>query len=137
MPACSRTRKCLLIACRVRAEPCASSEIDRDDPPTNVPTRARRVASPRAAKIEARSSSSLRLDMVGDVLDLLAPARFVHAVCLEAALLGDGGKARFGDDEQTTCTAGLEPEFDKRGRLLGIVDRGVDGIGMPGEGEEA
>ena len=90
-------------------------EIERDDPPTNVATKARRVASPRAAKIEARTSSSVKLDMVRDVLDLLAPARIIHTVCLEAALLGDGGKAGFGDDEQTACAVGREPEFDEGG----------------------
>src|SRR5690349_7454950 len=137
MPTCSSTCKCLLIACRVRRDPCVSWEIECDDPSSNVPSKERRVASPRAAKIEARSSSSIGLDMMRDVLALLAPARIVHAVGLEAALLGDGGEAGFGDDEQTAGAVGLQPEFDQRGRLLAIVARGIDGVGMPGEGEQA
>src|SRR5262245_22783505 len=136
MPASSSTRKCLLIAWRVSGEPCASWEIERDDPATSVVTRARRVASPSAAKIEARPSSSVGLDMMPNVLDLLAPAPVVHAVGLEAPLLGNGGKARFGDDQQAACSEGLKPEFDEGGRLLAVVDRRIDGVGMQGEGEE-
>src|SRR5262245_17449312 len=137
MPASSSTRKCLLIAWRVRRDPCANWAIDRGKPPTNVPTSARRVASPSAAKTEARSSSSVKLDMPRNALDLLAPARVIHAIGLEAALHGDGGKAGFGYHEQGASGVRLEPEFHQRGWLLGIIDRRIDGIGMPGEGEQA
>src|SRR5262245_19996569 len=133
MPAPSSTRRCLLIACRVRCEPCANCEIERGDPATSVATRARRVASPRAAKTAARPSSSAALDMGCDVRHLLAPAPLIHAVGLKAAVLGNGIEARFGDDEERPLALWLEPELDPSGRLRAVVDRGIDGIGMPGE----
>src|SRR5262249_41297187 len=133
MPASSSTRRCLLIACRVRCEPCANCEIERGDPATSVATRPRRVASPRAAKTAARPSTSAALDMGCDVRPLLAPAPLVHAVGLKPTFLWNGIEARFGEDEERPLTLWLEPEFDPGGRLRCVVDRGVDGVGMPGK----
>src|SRR5262245_40060413 len=132
MPAPSSTRKCLLIACRVNREPCASCEIERGAPLASVLTSARRVSSPRAANTAARPPSSARLsragDMLLDILELCVPAAFVHAVCLEAPLFRDRLEPRFGNDETGAAGRGFEPEFHERRRLLAVVDGGIDGI---------
>src|SRR5262245_55104401 len=136
MPAPSSTRRCLLIACRVRREPCASCEIERGDPATSVVTRPRRVASPSAANTAARPSSSAALDMGSNVLHLLAPSPVIHAVGLKPPRFRNGIEARFADDKERPLTLRRKPEFHPGGRLLAVIKRGVDGVGMPGEGEQ-
>src|SRR5262245_59095209 len=73
--------------------------------------------------------------MLRDILDLLAPAAFVHAIGLEAAFLWDPIETRLGDDEERAAGLGFEPEFDESGGLLAVIDVGIDGIGVPPEGE--
>src|SRR5579859_878560 len=94
-PAPSSTRRCLVMAWRVRGEPSASLEIDWGGPLASLPTSDSRVPSPSAAKSEARSSGVARrsaraLDMALDVRHLLGPAPLVHAEGLDPALRGQG-----------------------------------------------
>ena len=49
-PACSRTRRCLVMAWRVRLEPSESWAMERGWASESLVTRASRVSSPRAAK---------------------------------------------------------------------------------------
>src|SRR4051794_7635944 len=139
MPAASSTRRCLVIAWRVRAEPSASREIDCGGPLDRFPISASRVSSPSAANTEARRVSAVprsarAADMALDIDHLLGPAPLVHPKGFDAPVLGNGIEARLGEDEQSAAIDRLEPELDQGGWLARIVDRGVDGIGMPGEG---
>ena len=53
IPTLSRTRRCLVIACRVSLEPLVNWEIERGCPPESFVTKASRVSSPNAAKTGA------------------------------------------------------------------------------------
>src|SRR5262249_9442671 len=101
-PAPSSTRRCLVIACRVRLEPPASWEIDCHCPPESLPRSDNRVSSPKAAKTTARPSRPRRLartaDMAFDVLHLLGPAALIHPECLEATPLRNGVEPGFGEE---------------------------------------
>ena len=103
-------------------------------------TRASRVSSPRAAKRLARLAGSMLCDwtlgdMGFDVLHLAGPAFLVHAEGFVAAVGGDLVEAGFYDFEEGSGGGWLEGELDQRGCLLGVVDFGVDAVGVPGEGE--
>ena len=70
-----------------------------------------------------------------DVLQLDGPAVFVHAEGFGAAVGGDFIEARFDDLEEGSGGGWLEGEFDEGWGLFGVVDFGVDAVGVPGEGE--
>src|SRR5215470_4530210 len=141
MPAASSTRKCLVIACRVSRDPCASCEIERGECATSALTSNRRVSSPSAANTWACSPVPPRLgcgsDMTLDVRQLRAPTALVHPDCLKATLLGDGVKTGFGDEQPVARRNRLKPEFDGGGGLLAVIDGRIHGIGVPAEREQA
>src|SRR3979409_1199639 len=140
-PAPSRTRRCLVTACRVSRVPDVRREIDCGSPVVSLASNPRRVSSPRAAKTDAlvlKAAALLRLmfDMPRDVLDLGRPAAFVHAEGLVAAVRRQLVEARF-DDAQPRAGCRLLPgEFDQRRAVAVVVLLGIDGIGVPGEGEQ-
>ena len=63
--------------------------------------------------------------MAFDVLELLGPAGFVHAVGLELPILGNGVEASLGDGEERAAALRFEPELDERRGLARIVDVGT------------
>lgn len=84
-PACSRIRRCLVMACRVRADPSVNREIDSTGLSPSLARRLSRVSSPSAANTGALRRSGretfLRIagDMGRDVLHLSSPAAVVAA----------------------------------------------------------
>jgi len=77
------------------------------------------------------------LEVSLDVLDLLGPAVVIHAEGFVAAGGGDFVEAGLGELEAGAGGGWFEGEFDEGGDFFGVVDVGVDAVGMPGEGEEA
>src|SRR5262245_50866884 len=75
--------------------------------------------------------------MAGDVLHLMRPAPLIHAEGLRATMGRYLVEARLDDAEQGAGRSLFQGELDKCRRFAGIIDRRIDGIGMPGEGEEA
>jgi len=89
-PALSRTRRCLVTACRVRLVPAVRREIDCGSPFVSLTSTDRRVSSPKAANMDAwvfdAAGRLCRLsDMLCDVFKLDAPTALVHPKCLLAA----------------------------------------------------
>src|SRR6202041_1244031 len=82
-PAVSKTRRCLVIAWRVRVEPSVSSAIDCGRPRQSFSTSVSRFSSPKAEKMDAcalcASVIFLRIlaDMAFNVLHLLRPTAIV------------------------------------------------------------
>jgi len=72
----------------------------------------------------------------GDVLDLLAPAAVVHAEGLVATVRRQLVEARFDDTQPGARRRLLQGEFDQRRRLSAVILLRVDGVGVPGEGEQ-
>src|SRR5271169_3107822 len=116
--------------------------MERASPPQSFSTRYSRVWSPSAANTGAcaRDLAVMLLrvlrDIAFDVLHLLGPATVIHAECFQASVAGDLVEAGFREHEQGTARDRLESEFDKRGRLVRVVLRGVYGVRVPGEREE-
>src|SRR4029077_3695782 len=107
-PAPSSTRRCLVTACRVSRVPDVRREIDCGSPLVSLASRPRRVSSPRAAKIDAlvrNAAAALRgmFNVLGNILDLLAPAALVHAEGLVAAVRRQLVEARFDDAQPRAC----------------------------------
>ena len=88
------TRRCFVIAWRVRREPRVSCEMECGRPSLSLVSSDSRVSSPRAAKTGAcvRRLVDERLgllrDMVSDVLHLHSPAAIVLAECKVTAIGG-------------------------------------------------
>src|ERR1035438_4822786 len=74
--------------------------------------------------------------MTLNVLHLLSPTAVIPAPCLKGAAAGDFIEAGLGKQQQGAAGGFLEPEFDKRGRLLRIVCFWVHGVRVPGEGKQ-
>src|SRR5690606_16534457 len=151
-PASSSTRRCLLIAWRLRALSRPSSVIERCARSPSLPTSDRRVGAPSAANTTAAAGArrdqrdrALRRrawldraspDMALDVLHLLGPAAVVHAEGLVAAVRGDAVEAGFGHGQQGAVAVWLEAEFDQRRDLAGVVHARLNRVRMPREGEQ-
>src|SRR5919108_2553266 len=106
-------------------------------------TKRKRIVSPSAAKSGTELSNSAaatglrRLRKVFlDELDDHAPALLVVLERLRAARKRDLVEAGFGDGEHYAVGDFLQCEFDERRRFFGIIDAGIDGVGVPAEGEE-
>src|ERR1017187_29500 len=78
----------------------------------------------------------LLCDMTLNVLHLLSPTAVIPAPCLKGAAAGDFIEAGLGKQQQGAAGGFLEPEFDKRGLILGIVCFWVHGVRVPGEGKQ-
>lgn len=98
-PAISNTRRCLVIACRVRVEPSVSCAIDCGSPPQSFRMRESLLSSPKAEKTEAcaRCAAFMLLrflaDMAFNVFHLLRPPAVVPSKRFQAAVAGDVFKA--------------------------------------------
>src|SRR5262245_4059853 len=114
-PAPSRTRRCLVTACRVMSVPAVSREIDWALPADSRPSIDSLVSSPSAANTVARvfsAAAPLRgFDMASDVLHLRAPAAVVHAERFVAAVARDLVEAGFNHTEPGSGRNGLQGEF--------------------------
>src|SRR5262245_9376133 len=94
-------------------------------------TRLSRVVSPSAANTGAacRPAPPRLADIVRQLLALAVPARFVHPERFGPARAGKLVEARF-DDRDRGATRGLfQAELDQGGRLLRVVDLGIDRAG--------
>jgi hypothetical protein len=105
-------------------------------------TRRRRVSSPRAAKRRAAVlGGEAALARIGDVPfdegDDHSPASFVGGEGFGATGKRNAIEAGLGYGEQDAGGTFLELEDNESGGLRGIIDPGLDGIGMPAEGEQA
>ena len=129
------------MACRVRRETWVSCAMEQGWPEDSLATSARRVASPNAANRRYGGAADRRLvclrDIVLDILHLLRPAAFVHAEGIGAAVGRNLVETGFGEGEKRSGSNGLKAELNQGGRFVGIVDRGVDRIGVPCEREQA
>src|SRR5262249_59589556 len=102
---------------------------------------ARRVSSPSAAKANACASRGdprlcRLLDMLRDVLHLLAPAAIVHAERLEPALFWNPVEAGLDDAQQGPGGVLLQRELDQCRRLGRVIPVRIDRVGMPSEREQ-
>ncbi|KRB85700.1 hypothetical protein ASE00_02680 [Sphingomonas sp. Root710] len=70
-----------------------------------------------------------------DILDLRGPPAAVHPQRLVAPVRGYPVETGFGDGEIRPLPARLQAELDEGRFLLRIISRGVDGIGVLGEGK--
>src|SRR5262245_15148098 len=132
-PARSSTWRCLVTACRVMAASADSLAIERGRPSLSLISSDRRVGSPRAAKTSAGRpwpGSSSAFDIGLDVLNLLGPAAVVHAQGVGLAVRGQGVETGFGDHQAGSLRGGLQAELDQGRGLAGIVDLGIDGVGV-------
>src|SRR5262245_62002829 len=117
--------------------PTVSRVIDSGSPAARRATNRSRVGSPSAAKIVAGSSrSSASGDIRLDVVHLLVPPSGVHAERLRTTGKWDSIEAGLGNAEPGTFSHVFEPELDERHRFVRVVHAGVDGVGMPAEGEQ-
>src|SRR5215467_426034 len=120
IPTFSRTRRCLVIACRVSFEPLVNWEIDRGCPLESFATKASRVSSPNAAKAGAcafpLAVSLLRCfcNISLDVLHLFSPTALIPAEGFKTKVAGDIVETRLREHKQCATCGLLEPEFDKR-----------------------
>src|SRR5215467_5732826 len=142
MPACSSTRRCLVIAWRVMRVPPVSCAIERGSPALSAAISDSRVSSPSAAHTTAwwrrfaALASLVTRDMSLDVPELRAPAAVVHAECLRAACGRQFLEPGLGDPQQRAAGNRLQPEFHQRRRFAGIILLWIDRVRMPGEAEE-
>jgi hypothetical protein len=75
-------------------------------------------------------------DIVTDVGHLLRPAAVVAEKGFAAAGIGNVIEAGLGKPEERAAgSGGLEAEFDEGRDFFGVIDVGIDRVGMPGEGE--
>src|SRR5277367_6960572 len=144
IPTFCNTRRCLVMAWRVSLEPRVSCEMEYGWPLESLATSVRRVSSPSAAKTGARSlwralpalKLFLRLcDIFLDVLHLFCPTAIVLAERFGAASGGNLVEAGLGDYEKRARHGFLQAEFDQGGRLVRVIDIGIDGVRPPGERE--
>src|SRR5262245_60925277 len=140
IPASSKTRRCLVTACRVRLVPAVRREIDCALPFASLVSTDKRVSSPSAANTDARVLSaadplSRLFDMLFDVSELSAPAALIHTKRLVAAVTWQLVEARLDDAQQRPRCCFLQGKLNKCRRLSRIVLLGIDGIWMPGEGK--
>src|SRR5262249_7943285 len=138
IPASSKTRRCLVTACRVRLVPAVSREIDCALPFASLVSTDKRVSSPSAANTDARVLSATdplcRLfDMLCDVFELRAPTALIHSKRLVAPVAWQLVEAGLDDAQQRPRCCSLQGKLDKRRRLSRIVLLGIDGVWMPGE----
>src|SRR6185437_13516371 len=110
--------------------------MDRAGPPESRATSISRVSSPRAAKTGAGARLARGLgDMAGDVLHLFGPAAVVHPECLVPPVGRDAVEAALRHDQEGAGGRLLQAELDQSRRLGGIIHLGIEGVGMPGEGD--
>src|SRR5205807_329211 len=129
-PASSRTRRCLVIACRVTRAPCVSPAIEsRPRSPRRLTMRSR-VSSPSAAK--TRSGRNVFLDQ----LHLLGPPALVRREGLGAASRREAVEPALGQGELRSARHFLERELDQRHRLFRVVEVRLDRERVPAEGED-
>src|SRR5215469_102383 len=121
IPTLSKTRRCLVIACRVSLEPLVSCVIEQGCPPESFATKASRVSSPNAAKtgacalpLEARLLRCF-CNISLDVLHLFCPAALIPAEGFKTNVAGDIVETRLREHKQRASCGLLQPEFDKRG----------------------
>src|SRR5262249_11499787 len=129
------------MAWRVTADPVVSRAMDRGPPTDRRASSASRVRSPNAAKTGAARARPvglvLRRDMSLDVLDLGRPPLVVHAEGLGAARQRDAVETGLDYGQLGAASHFLEHEFDQRRRLGGVVDRWIDGVGVPAVRQQA
>src|SRR5262249_23541 len=120
IPTLSKTRRCLVIACRVSLEPLVNCEMEQGCPPESLATKARRVSSPNAAKTGACALSLadrlLRCfcDISLDVLHLFSPTALIAAKGFKTKVARNVVKTRLDEHNQGARCGLLELEFDKR-----------------------
>src|SRR5512141_2985088 len=135
-PTLSRIWRCLVTACLVRLVPSASCEIDWRETRQSLAISDSRVSSPKAAKMCAWRKNpwgKTLSNILGNVLHLFDPALLVHAEGLEPPVSGDLFKSRFGHHEVGPAAGRFQRELDQGRGLFGVVDRGIDGVRVPGE----
>src|SRR5215469_8323828 len=146
IPTLSKTRRCLVIACRVSLEPCVNWEIEEGCPPESFTTKDNRVASPNAAKTGAcalpLAARLLRCfcNISLNVLHLFSPTTLIPAEGFKTKVAGDILETRLCEYKQRAGCSLLQPEFDKRGGECCLVSlcviRLVQRFRMrPGEGK--
>src|SRR5689334_21360562 len=84
-PTACKTRKCLVMACRVSFEPSVSWAMEQGVPCDSFATSDSRVSSPNAANTGACFLLRVLCDIPLNVLHLLRPTTFVFAESLEPA----------------------------------------------------
>src|SRR5215469_9306871 len=141
-PASSRTRRCLVTACRVSLVPTVRREIDCGCPLVSLTSTDRRVSSPRAANTDARVFNTpdrlWRLpDILCDVFQLSAPAALVHAKRLLAASAWQLVKPRLDDPQRRSFCRRLQGELNERRWLFAIILVGIHGVRVPSEREQS
>src|SRR5437868_17517 len=118
MPACSRTRRCLVTAWRVTREPVARPVIDIGPRSHRRETSWSRVASPRAAKTAAEAFALRRTaDVLREHFHHHAPTLLIVGEGFGAPLERDGIEAGLGEVEHDPVRRFLERENDEGGRL--------------------
>src|SRR5579859_5155976 len=129
------TRRCLVMAWRVRPVPAVSLLMDADPSSQRRETKRRRTVSPNAAKSGTEWSNSVPAIVLRclrkvflDELDDHAPAFFVALERLCAARERDSVEAGFGDGEHDAVGDFFQGEFDKRRGLVGVIDTRLDGV---------
>src|SRR5262245_22854372 len=96
-------------------------------PSESFATKANRVSSPKAAKTGAcalpLTARLLRCfcNISLDVLHLFSPTALVSAEGFKAKVPGDIVETRLGEHKQRARCDLLQPEFDKRGWVIGVV----------------
>jgi hypothetical protein len=118
IPACSSTRKCLVIACRVSFVSSVSCEMEHRRPLQSLTIKDNRVGSPSAAKTGAGAwrlfASALRAerDIAFNVLHLLRPAALIHAECLGTSFSGNVLESGLYEPKQRAACGRFQPKFD-------------------------
>src|SRR5262249_25992784 len=123
IPTLSKTRRCLVIACRVSLEPLVNWEIEEGCPPESFTTKASRVSSPNAANTGAcaRPLAAVLLRCVCnislDVLHLFSPTAIIPAERFKTNVAGNIVETRLRKHKQRAGCGLFQPEFDERGRI--------------------
>src|SRR5215831_17287241 len=124
IPTLSKTRRCLVIACRVSFEPLVNWEIEQGCPPESFATKASRVSSPNAAKTGAcvlpLAARLLRCfcNISLDVLHLFCPTALIPAEGFKTNVAWDIVETRLREQKQRASGGLLQPEFDKGGGVF-------------------
>src|SRR5262245_49015707 len=116
-PACSITRKCFVIPCRVTFAPEASSVIDCGPSTQSLLTNLILVSSPSAAKMSAGPDGLDRISLFQILLDqfgLLLPSALVGFEGLGAAMQWNFVETGFGNRQENAGVFLLQFKSDER-----------------------
>src|SRR5262245_25871376 len=125
--------RCRVIAWRVMPLPSLNRVMESGPSVDRRRTRPSRAVPPSAANTGAawRAAPPRLADIVRQLLALAIPARFVHPERLGPARAGKLVKARFDDRDRGANRGLFQPELDQSGRLLRVVDLGIDRARVP------